>query len=47
MLRGDEYQKLRAEFLELWYKTDKSVTDNIRMNELEDELERIEREEAK
>ena len=47
MLRGDEYQKLRAEFLDLWYKPNKSVTDNIRMNELEDKLERIEHGKAK
>ena len=42
-----KYVKYREEFLKLWYKPDRTVADYIRMNELEDELERIEREEAK
>lgn len=41
-----KYIKFRKEFLDLWYKPDRTVADNVRMNELEYELEKIEQEEA-
>jgi hypothetical protein len=43
----NKYLEARAEFLKLWYKPDKNITDIVRMNELEDELDRIESEERK